>query len=329
VSPKTSVLEPLRVRVRRFQFILGLGFLALIGGSILSVALTLRLAQRIQALPSTLLRELVAILLGNLWVLGVLPLLCYGAGRVMELRPWKTAAGAALSGTAFLLFMSFAQGGVGALWDGGVGSVFNVAAFGVGVALSARAVKLGRAAAELQSQKSQRKSEERKSEYEEFLRAAEQGGARLEQREAAAAAQSASEAANGVAPAAGDVAATPAPEATSGAPASVVDIAAAPASGATSLAASSAADAAASPAADAGRDAAPLARAVEALRSAADTGRSADASAVAVAGAALGGVSPEDSAPAREGAVRDEPAPGVESIPASTEGAVTGRSSTS
>ncbi|MCE9668009.1 hypothetical protein LY474_09315 [Myxococcus stipitatus] len=293
MSPKTSVLEPLRVRIRRFQFIVGLGFLALIGGSILSVALTLRLAQRIQALPSTMLRELVAILLGNLWVLGVLPMLCYGAARVMELRPWKTAAGAALSGTAFLLFMSFAQGGVGALWDGGMGSVFNVVAFGVGIALSARAVKLGRSAAEAQSQKSQSKSEERKSEYEEFLRAAEQGGARLEQREAAAAAQPSPEATNGAAPSAGDVAATPA--------------------------------------AESGRDAAPLASAAAALRSAADAGRGADAAAVAVAGAlqdaAQGGVSPEDSASAREGAVRGEPAPGVESIPTPVEDAATGRSS--
>ena len=52
MSSKTSVLQPLRVRVRRFQFIVGLGFLALMGGSVLSVALSVRLATRVQALPA-------------------------------------------------------------------------------------------------------------------------------------------------------------------------------------------------------------------------------------------------------------------------------------
>ncbi|NVJ15665.1 hypothetical protein [Myxococcus sp. AM010] len=184
MSSKTSVLEPLRVRVRRFQFIMGLGFIALIAGSILSVALTLRLSVRIQAVPVGVLRLALAVLLENLWVLGVLPVLCYGAARVMELRPWTTAGGAALTGAVFLNAMAFIQSGVYGLWAGDVGSLFSLAAFAGGVVLSARAVMMGRGAAAQQSVKTQAKAEERKSEYDEFLRAAEQGGARLEQREA-------------------------------------------------------------------------------------------------------------------------------------------------
>ncbi|MBZ4398706.1 hypothetical protein [Myxococcus sp. AS-1-15] len=184
MSPKTSALEPLRVRIRRFQFIVGLGFIALVAGSTLSVSLTLRLSQRVQSLSFGPLKILVAVLLENLWVLAVLPALCYGAGRVMELRPWKTAAGAAVSGATFVLALGFVQGGADALWLGGLGSVLNVFAFVGGVVLSARALKLGRDAAAKQTEKTQAKSEARKSEYDEFLRAAEQGGARLEQREA-------------------------------------------------------------------------------------------------------------------------------------------------
>jgi hypothetical protein len=183
VSSKTSVLQPLRVRVRRFQFIVGLGFLALVGGSVLSVSLALRLSSRVQALPLGFLRVTMAVLLENLWVLGVLPLLCYGAARVMELRPWSTAAGAATSGATFVLALNFIQSGADGLWLGGLTSVLNLAAFGVGVVLSARAVMMGRAAAAQQTVKAQAKAQERKSEYDEFLRAAEQGGARLEQRE--------------------------------------------------------------------------------------------------------------------------------------------------
>nr|WP_274622664.1 hypothetical protein [Myxococcus fulvus] len=174
----------MRVRIRRFQFIVGLGFIALVAGSTLSVSLTLRLSQRVQSLSFGPLKILIAVLLENLWVLAVLPALCYGAGRVMELRPWKTAAGAAVSGATFVLALGFVQGGADALWLGGLGSVLNVLAFAGGVVLSARALKLGRDAAAKQTEKTQAKSEARKSEYDEFLRAAEQGGARLEQREA-------------------------------------------------------------------------------------------------------------------------------------------------
>ncbi|MCP3169917.1 hypothetical protein [Myxococcus qinghaiensis] len=188
MSPKPSVLEPLRVRIRRFQFIVGLGFIALVLGSALSVSLTLRLSLRVQALPFVPLKVLVAVLLENVWLLGVLPVLCYGAGRVMELKPWHTAAGAAVSGATFVLALGFVQGGADSLWLGGLGSVLNVLAFGVGIFVSARALMAGRAAAAKQSEKTQSKAEERKGEYDDFLRAAEQGGARLEQREAQSAA---------------------------------------------------------------------------------------------------------------------------------------------
>lgn len=208
MSSKTSVLEPLRVRVRRFQFIMGLGFIALIAGSLLSVALTFRLSVRIQAVPLGALRTLLSVLLENLWVLGVLPVLCYGAARVMELRPWTTAGGAALTGAAFLNAMAFIQSGVYGLWVGDIGSVFSMVAFAGGVVLSARAVMMGRDAAAQQSVKTQAKAEERKSEYDEFLLAAEQGAARLEQREAQSAAVS-----SGGALAAAAIAATVASEA--------------------------------------------------------------------------------------------------------------------
>ncbi|AKQ64860.1 hypothetical protein A176_001772 [Myxococcus hansupus] len=186
MSSKTSVLEPLRVRVRRFQFIMGLGFIALVVGSILSVALTLRLSVRIQAVPVGVLRLTLAVLLENLWVLGVLPLMCYGAARVMELRPWTTGGGAAVAGSLFVHALGFVQNGVNGLWLGGLGSFLSLAAFAGGVVLSARAVAMGRAAAAAQTVKSQAKAQERKSEYDEFLLAAEQGAARLEQREAQA-----------------------------------------------------------------------------------------------------------------------------------------------
>ncbi|RKG64560.1 hypothetical protein D7V80_26485 [Corallococcus sp. CA054B] len=190
MSSKPSVLEPLRVRVRRFQFIVGLGFLSLVVGAMLSVSLALRLHARVNALPSDFLRIPVAVVLENLWVLAVLPALCYGAARIVALRTWTTAVGAAVSGGVFVIALNFVRDGFDGLATGwGFASALRVVAFVGGILLSARAIRAGRAAAEKGSAEAEAKAAARKSEYDEFLKAAEAGGARLEQREGSAAAE--------------------------------------------------------------------------------------------------------------------------------------------
>nr|WP_246357190.1 hypothetical protein [Pyxidicoccus fallax] len=179
----------MRVRIRRFQFVMGLGFLALIGGSIIGGSLRMRLSVRLSALPFEWLALVLDSALANFWLLGALPLICYGAARVVEVRPWSTALGSAMTGSVFLLAISTVQSGLDGLWGVGLRPVLNVAAFVLGVVLSTRAVKLGRDAAAKQVEKTREKAQERKSEYDEFLRAAEAGGARLEQREASTQAQ--------------------------------------------------------------------------------------------------------------------------------------------
>nr|WP_255651995.1 hypothetical protein [Corallococcus sp. AS-1-12] len=196
----------MRVRVRRFQFIVGLGFLSLVVGAMLSVSLVLRLHARVNALPSDLLRIPVAVVLEDLWVLAVLPVLCYGAARIVALRTWTTAVGAALSGGVFVIALNFVRDGFEGLATGwSFASALRVVAFVGGILLSARAIRAGRAAAEKGSAAAEAKAAARKSEYDAFLKAAEAGGARLEQREGGAAAEA--PAASGSGPVAGDSAA--------------------------------------------------------------------------------------------------------------------------
>lgn len=188
MSSKPSALEPLRVRVRRFQFIVGLGFLSLVVGAMLSVSLVLRLHSRLNALPSDLLRLPLVVVLEDLWVLAVLPVFCYGAARIVALRTWTTAVGAALSGGVFVIALNFVRDGADGLTSGwSFTSVLRILAFVGGILLSARAIQAGRAAAEKGSAEAEAKAASRKSEYDEFLKAAEAGGARLEQREGSAA----------------------------------------------------------------------------------------------------------------------------------------------
>ncbi len=183
MSTKPRGLDTLRVRIRRFQFIVGLGFLSQIIGPLITVALAQRLSQRIQDLPG-ILQLIIGIPLQNLWAIAVLPLLCYGAARIIELKPLSTAVGAVLSGEVFVLALNFAWGGLEGILPG-VGAVaLQVSILAAGVLLSYRAVLKGRADAAKGAAKAQAEAEARKSEYQEFLREAERAAEKTAQREA-------------------------------------------------------------------------------------------------------------------------------------------------
>lgn len=220
MSSKPSVLDPVRVRIRRFQFVVGLGFLAQVIGSVLSVALAYRLTQRVQDLPEGA-RLAIGVPLQNLWVLAVLPLLCYGAARIIELKPLSTAIGGVVSGQVFIVALNFAWGGLEGLWPGPAAFALQLSALAAGVLLSYRAVLKGRATAAQGAAKAQAQADARKVEYQEFLREAERGAEKTAQREAErAAATSTGNSPTSAAPAA------PASEAPS--PASPVSVSAAP-----------------------------------------------------------------------------------------------------
>ncbi len=185
-TQKKSVLDPLRVRVRRIQFTVGLGFLALVIGTALTLSLSLRLDGRVGALPSWALDFFIAPVLRHLWVLAVLPVLCYGAARIIELKPWATALGAAATGLCFTLAIEFISNGIdGWLAAGGLSLVLELGVVAGGVVLSQRAVVRGRASAGKQETRAQEQASARKDEYAEFLREAELAGEKIAQREAA------------------------------------------------------------------------------------------------------------------------------------------------
>lgn len=201
MSAKKRPLESLRVRVRRLQFIVGLGFLSLTFGMMVSSSLAMRLSQRLYELPSNALRLLVGVVLEELWVIAALPLFCYGAARIVELRPLSTAIGGALSGQVFVVALDFVR--EGSLWPtaGWRVNVLRAVAFGSGMFLSYRAVVSARAAAEQLASEAQAQAQAKKSEYDAFLRDAEAAGERSAQREAARAAAAAPAVAPAPAPA--------------------------------------------------------------------------------------------------------------------------------
>ncbi len=146
-SKKASALEPLRARVRRFQLVVGMGFLALVAGAVISAPLGMRLQPRVAALDLDWAQVALAGAVSGLWLWAVLPAVCYAAARVFDLRPWSTALGAALTGQGFLVAIALVSSGLDGLARPVPELVLEGVSFAAGVVLSRTAVVRARARA--------------------------------------------------------------------------------------------------------------------------------------------------------------------------------------
>lgn len=195
MSTKPSVLTPVRERIRRFQFVVGLGFMALIIGlCLITPALNHRLGPRLEDLPESLfpLVAIVSVCVMHLWALAVLPLLCYGAARIIDLKPLSTAVGGVLTGSAFIAVLQLVSQGFEGLTEALWAVALHISALAAAVLITYRAILKGRAAAAQGAAQAQAQAQARKVEYQEFLREAERGAEKTAQREAERAAVAAS-----------------------------------------------------------------------------------------------------------------------------------------
>ena len=166
-------LAALRSRVQRVQFIVGLGFLSAVLGAFLAVPLQMKLGQKLGPQTSLWTFLLADFFLGQLWVYLVLPVLAYGAARVIALKPVPTAVGAAATGTAFYLAIALVTAGLDGLQSAWLVWLVRLAGLGLGVALTVAAVRTARRQAELTERQAAHKARDRKGEYDEFLKEAE------------------------------------------------------------------------------------------------------------------------------------------------------------
>lgn len=156
-----------------YLVMLGIGGGSLAAGMIVASALVDRLGPRLQALGPGVITLLVSTLISRLWVLGMLPLTCYLCARIFDLRPWRDALLAGLSGDAVLLVLAYITVGTEGLAQQWPQLVLQAMTLALGVALSRRAILRGRAAAGRAEEAARKKAEVNKSQYDEFLREAE------------------------------------------------------------------------------------------------------------------------------------------------------------
>lgn len=166
----------------------------IIGLCLITPALNHRLGPRLEDLPESLfpLVAVVSVCVMHLWALAVLPLLCYGAARIIDLKPLSTAVGGVLTGSFFIAVLQLVSQGLEGLTEALWAVALHVSVLAAAVLISYRAILKGRAAAAQGAAQAQSQAQARKVEYQEFLREAERGAEKTAQREAERAALAAS-----------------------------------------------------------------------------------------------------------------------------------------
>lgn len=166
-------IEGVRAAVRRFQLVVGIGFVSCAAGLLLSLAVGTRLRNVVPNLHPLAVAQVAAMAIRQLWEYAVLPLACYGAARILPLSPWKTAVGAVATGELFLVALDFFTGMTGAWFHEPLLGALRLVSMGGGVGLSGLAILRARASAGRAEEVALAAAERRKSEYDAFVQEAE------------------------------------------------------------------------------------------------------------------------------------------------------------
>lgn len=187
MAKRPGMLDPLRVRIRRLQLIIGVGLIACVLGALISIPISFRILPLVSGSPLWIF-EAVRTLVSQLWAYGVLPALFYGLARIIDLKPWTAAVGAVITGVLFQLSISLiSRGFEGVIDEHPARAVMMVLTAAGGVWVCAFAVKSARAAAHRAEEEARKKADSRKDEYAAFAREAERLANRTEARDQASA----------------------------------------------------------------------------------------------------------------------------------------------
>src|SRR5436190_24167909 len=109
-APRMKPLAAAETAVRRLLLMIGFGFVAFVGGSILGSALQQRLLGRLED-SNVAVQTAILFLIQGAWVLFALPALGWIAGRFLEMKPWPTGIIGAATGLMFQLALQYVSTG--------------------------------------------------------------------------------------------------------------------------------------------------------------------------------------------------------------------------
>lgn len=191
----TPPAEPQRMKplaaaetaVRRFLLMVGFGFMAYVGGSMIASSVAFRLSARLENAGDGL-RMTVGLLTESAWILLALPAVSWIAARFLEVRAWPTALVGASTGLFFQVALQYVSSGAEGFTGDPKRQLARLACTAAGVGLTVMAVKRGRELARLAEEKAKAEAEKKKTQYDEFVKQAEELANRREQVPIAAAA---------------------------------------------------------------------------------------------------------------------------------------------
>ncbi len=171
-------LDALRTRVRRFQLVVGMGFLSVVIGALLAGKLYLALSALAGA--PLVVRLLLNGLISTFWAWLVLPPTAYALARVIDLRPWPTALGAIATGLVFMLGVQVVGGGLESLGEQLGPNLVRLAFTAAGAFLTRVAIQRSRAAALRVEAQAKEKAAANKAQYDTFAQEAQRLAERRE-----------------------------------------------------------------------------------------------------------------------------------------------------
>ena len=158
--------------VRRFLLLVGFGFLAYVGGSMIAAGVMTRVAARLDG-ASEPVQFIAWLLISSAWILLALPALSGFAARFLELKPWSTALIGAATGLLFQLSLQYVSAGSEGITSDPARQLARLLAAAAGVALTVIAVKRARELARLGDEQAKLEAQAKKTQYDEFVKQAE------------------------------------------------------------------------------------------------------------------------------------------------------------
>lgn len=166
---------------RQIIMMMGLGFLGLVAGSMLTASLLSRLNDRLEGDPSFAAQLVFALVLPNLWALVVLPALAWLTLRFLELKPLSFAVVSVGTAFAFRSALDFVTLGSDFILSDPLQVGARLGVLAAGVTLTWLAGRRGQAWAQAQAALAAQQAQKTKEQYSQF---AEQARALAEKREA-------------------------------------------------------------------------------------------------------------------------------------------------
>ena len=168
-DPVAERRERLRARLRVFQILLALGVMCAIAGAAISVSVAFALRTEVQAIPGAL-HDVTVIAIARLWVWMVAPLAAWGAGRVLNARPWVIAFSICAWGETMYVMFDLAVGSFRGDVYRSIGYFTGrVATLGLGMAFGFLLARHGRAAADRVKARHEAEAEATRRRYAKWL----------------------------------------------------------------------------------------------------------------------------------------------------------------